>query len=72
MRTYTVTEYEMEDYDNFRNNLTIEETINLLKYINRGYIGDYNFTGSEDDFDRYKLHAALYNAIEILEKMNKE
>ena len=72
MRTYTVTEYEMEDYNNFRNNLTIEETINLLKYINRGYIGDYNFTGSEDDFDRYKLHAALYNAIEILEKMNKE
>lgn len=68
MRTYTVTEYDEEDYENYRNNLTIEETINTLERIRRGWIADYNFTGTEDDFERYKLHAALYNAIEILQK----
>lgn len=66
MRTYTITEYDMEDYDNFRDNITIEETITLLRHINRGYIGDYCFTGDEYDFDRFKLHIALDNAIQAL------
>lgn len=72
MRTYTVTEYDNEDYENYRNNLTIQDTINTLEHISRGWIGDYNFTGTEDDFERYKLHAALYNAIEILEKVRTD
>lgn len=68
MRTYTITEYDMEDYENYRNNLTIEETINTLEHIRRGWIDDYNYTGTEDDFERYKLHAALNNAIKILQQ----
>lgn len=72
MRTYTVTEYDMEDYDNYRNNLTTQDVINTLKRINRGYIGDYNYSGTEDDFDRFTLHEALYKAIEILEKVRAD
>lgn len=72
MRTYTVTEYDKEDYENYRNNITIQDTINTLEHISRGWIGDYGFTGTEDDFERYKLHAALYNAIEILEKVRAD
>lgn len=68
MRKYTVTEYEQEDYDDYRNNITVDEVISNLKRINRGYIGDYNFTGEEDDFERYKLRTFIYKAIELLEQ----
>lgn len=68
MRKYTVTEYEQQDYDDYRNNITVDEVISNLKHINRRYIGDYDFTGEEDDFKRYKLHASIYKAIELLEQ----
>lgn len=71
MRTYTVTEYDRQDYDDYENNITLTEIINNLKYIKRGYIADYNFTGEEDDFERFKLHASLYKAIKILIEMTE-
>lgn len=71
MRKYTATEYEQQDYDDYRNNITIDEVISNLKHINRGYIGDYDFTGEEDDFERYKLHTSIYKAIELLEQYKK-
>ena len=55
MKTYTVTEYDMEDYNKARDDMTDEETVNLLKRIERGWIPDYNFDGTESDFDNYKL-----------------
>lgn len=71
MRTYTITKYDQEDYDDYENNITMTEIINNLKYINRGYIGDYNFTGDEDDFERFKMHTSLYKAIKILTEINE-
>lgn len=68
MRTYTVTEYEMEDYDNFSNNLTKEEIIDGLASIARGWLPDYNYTGTEDDFYNFKEHAIINKAIELLRK----
>ncbi len=70
MRTYTVTEYDREDYDAVRENMTNDEVIRLLERIDRGWIPDYNFTGTEDDFENYKLHQALYKAMDAL-KDNK-
>ena len=67
MRTYTVTEYERTDYDEYENSITIEDVIESLIYIKRGYIGDYNYTGDEDDFELFKMHTAMRKAIEILE-----
>lgn len=67
MRKYEVIEYEREDYDDYENNFTLEELIDNLKHINRGYIGDYSYTGDADDFNRFKLHMSLYKAIELLE-----
>ncbi len=72
MRTYTITEYEMSDYDEYHDNLTIDEIISNLEFIKRGYIGDYNCTGEEADFELYKLHASIYKAIELLSKIKKE
>ena len=66
-RTYTVTEYDREDYTSLRENMTDEEAVALLKRIERGWIPDYDFDGSESDFENYKLHLALYKAIEKLE-----
>ena len=66
MRTYTATQYEQSDYDNFRNNLTNEHAIVLLERIDRGYLPDYNFDGTESDFDYYTLHKAIDKAIEAL------
>lgn len=66
MITRTITEYEMEDYDNFGKNLTDEEAANILEYINRGWIPDYNYTGSEDDYENFKMHTAMYRAINKL------
>lgn len=68
MRQYTVTEYEWEDYEDFKRNLTSEQAIALLERISRGYLPDYNFTGTEDDFDDYCLHQAIYKAIGALEE----
>ena len=68
MKQYTVTEYELEDYEDFRDNLTDEKAIELLERISRGWLPDYNFTGTEDDFDNYCLHKAIDKAIEALER----
>lgn len=71
MKEYTVKEYDREDYYNFRENLTIPQTIELLKRIQRGHIPDYNFDGSEEDFDNYCLQMAMYKAIKILDEVGK-
>ena len=68
MRQYTVTEYKQEDYEYFERNLTNKKAIEFLERISRGYLPDYNFTGTEDDFDNYCLHQAIYKAIEALEE----
>ena len=69
MRTYTITEYEQSDYDDYEKNVTIDEIIENLARINRGYIADYSFSGEEDDFERYKLHTCLYKVIKLLKTM---
>ena len=72
MKTYTVTKYDMQDYDDYENNITSEEIIKNLKHIKRGYVGDYNYTGDEDDFERFKMHVSLYKAIKMLIEITEE
>ena len=69
MKEYTVKEYEFEDYTSIGDTMTKEDIISILEYIKRGYIPDYNFTGSEDDFERCKMHTAMSKAIEAVEKL---
>ena len=66
MKEYTIRTYDMEDYENVRDSMTPNDIADYLAYINRGYVPDYNFTGYEDDFERYKLHIAISKAIEII------
>ena len=66
MRQYTVTEYEQEDYDDFKRNLTSKKAIEFLERISRGYLPDYNFTGTENDYEYYCMHQAIHKAIGAL------
>lgn len=66
MIEYTIRKYDMTDYENARDNMTLNDIVNHLAYIEKGYLADYNFTGDEDDFERYKLHIAINKAIEII------
>lgn len=66
MREYTVREYDAEDYNKLRDNMTVEETIDNLRKISRGWLPDYNYSGSESDYDVYKLHIAINKAISAL------
>ena len=70
MKTYTITEYEKQDYDNYRENLTLNGVINNLKCIKHGYIGDYEYSGDANDFILFQLHMSLNKAIDILENIN--
>lgn len=71
MRKYTVIEYDKEDYDAAEDNMTLSEVADALAYVKRGYVGDYNYTGEEDDFERFKLHVAMAKAIDIIREQAK-
>ena len=66
MQEYTIRTYDIEDYENARDSMTPNDIANHLAYIGRGYVPDYNFTGDEGDFERYKMHIAISKAIEII------
>ena len=66
MREYIVKEYDTEDYEEFKRNLTNEEAVDLLERISDGWLPSYSFSGEERDFDVYTLHMAIYKAIEVL------
>ncbi len=75
MREYTIKEYEKKDYE--QQEYTVEhmsrkELASSIEGIVRGYIGDYNFTGSEDDFENHKLHMIMRRVAKILESESAE
>lgn len=71
MITYTITEYEQEDFDNVERNMTAEEAISILESLPRGY---FPYTkpswgkATERDFENYKNCCAIDFAIEQLQK----
>lgn len=70
MREYTVREYEKEDYEQQEytvENMSRKQLAESIEGIARGHIGDYNFTGSETDFDNHKLQMIMRRVAEILE-----
>ena len=67
MRTYTITEYEEEDYEHARN-MGISDVIERLGWIKRGWLPDYSYNhdGTGDDYDRFANQMAMNRAIELL------
>lgn len=66
-----MSKYSMADYEKHEE-MTVDEIIANLKYLDRGYIGSYNFSGTELDLERYKMHSTIRNAINLLEDMTFE
>ena len=60
--------YSMVDYEKHED-MTVDEIIANLKYLDRGYIGSYNFSGTELDLERYQMHSTIRNTINLLEDM---
>ena len=69
MRTYTITEYEEEDYEHAEN-MGISDVIERLGWIKRGYLSDYScdYDGTEDNYERFANQMAMSRAIELLEE----
>lgn len=65
-----MSKYTMNDYEKHED-MNVEEVINNLKYLDRGYIGSYNFSGTELDLERYKMHSTIRNAINLLEDIKE-
>ena len=63
--------YTQADYADTKE-MSTEEVIDNLLYIKRGYIGNYNFTGSEIDFERYTMHMTINNAVELLRNLSNK
>lgn len=63
--------YTISDYNNAKT-MNVEEVIDNLLYVKRGYIGNYNFTGDELDFERYTMHMAINNAVELLRNLSNK
>lgn len=66
MAKYTLTDYQQNE------KMNIEEIIDNLLYLKRGYIPMYNFSGNEIDLERYKLHMALSNAVDLLRELESK
>lgn len=69
MREYTVKEYDIEDYDSV--SMTLKEIADHLAYIDRGWLPDWNYTGTEDDYNNYLLHFAMHKAEKIIRELAK-
>lgn len=75
MITYTVTQYEQEDFDCVKRNMTTEEAISILESLPRGF---FPYTkpswGKADgvDFDNYTICCAIDMAIEQLRKEREQ
>ena len=63
--------YTLSDYNDSKE-MSIEEIINNLLYIKRGYIGNYNFTGDDIDFERYTMHMTINNTVDLLRNLSSE
>lgn len=72
MKTYTVTEYEMDDYNAVKNSMSDKEAIALLNSIKRDRIPTYYYNGEEDDFENFKLHVAIQQGVNAIDKQNKD
>ena len=75
MKEYTVVEYEQSDFDSIRNDMTKEESIQILEHLPRGWFPYHlpkwggNVNGA--DYDNYKICCALEIAIEAFGRDDK-
>lgn len=74
MREYTVVEYEQEDFDKIKSEMTKEKAIDILSGLPRGWfpysLPSWSKEVSGCDLENYEICCAIYKAIELLESEN--
>lgn len=68
IRGITKEDYERQEYE--VSIMESEKLARLLEYIARGYIGDYNFIGTDEDFENHLLQMVMRRAIEIVKSVD--
>lgn len=75
MKTYTVTEYEQEDFDKVKESMTAEKAIEILEGLPRGYfpynLPEWGKNVDNWDYDNYEICCAIDKAIEALREKEK-
>jgi hypothetical protein len=71
MKEKIVKEYEFEDYMKVKDSYSKEELCETLSFIKRGYIPNNSFSGTEEDYESYRLEMALYKAIDYISGRNE-
>ena len=66
IRGITKEDYDRQEYE--VSTMDSEKLARLLEYIARGYIGDYNFIGTDEDVENHLLQMVMRRAIEIVKK----
>ena len=75
MKKYTVIEYDQEDFDAVRDNMTTERAIEILDGLPRGWF-PYNLPGwgapcGERSYDNYKICCAIWHAVEKMREVGE-
>ena len=70
MRERIVKEYDIEDYMAVKNGLSRRELCTILIHIKHHYLPDYHFSGTEEDYENYRLRMAMCKAINYISGRN--
>lgn len=70
MKQYTVVEYEQADFDAVKNGMTIEEAVEILESLPRGWfpyrLPEWGGKVDSSDYDNYRTCCAIDIAIQAL------
>jgi len=72
MKTYTVTEYEQEDFEKVKAEMTAEKAVEILEGLPRGWfpysLPAWNNNVGDYDYQNYEICCAIEKAIEALKE----
>ena len=76
MKTYTVVEYEQEDFDRVKSDMKIERAVELLESLPRGWfpysMPCWSGKVTSSDLENYEICCALDKAIERLKECQEK
>lgn len=72
MKTRTVVEYEQEDFDSVKNNMTTEEAAEILESLPRGWfpyrLPEWGGEVGTSDYENYRVCCAIDVALQALKE----
>lgn len=76
MKRFDMTGYEQEDFDNVRDEMTVDKAIEILNSLAENWfpycIPAWDCLVTSSDFENYEICCAIDKTIEIMEKYKNE